>query len=499
MNKEETARRAESLVDEFYEDRKTILARMRAIDPPRPADPEEYSLTVEAARYRDDVTDPVTGEKRPNFKPYPTRSVRTLKKPYETDRPYLLNRRGALTEHFRSDGTGWYRIAQWRGRNWIIDPEGYPLWHVGMNTVTMGSPNQRANALAKYGTPEAWAEAATERLWALGFNAAGGWSDAERLCRVSRPLAQTGILYLLRDYAVTLGVNQKGGGSTYFAGNILPVFDPEFPAFAEETAQRKTAAHKDDPVFWSWMSDNELPVRSDLLRCYLAADPDDPVFTHSLAAAKAFLRRYTGKAEPDEADAADPGAEQEFLFMVYNRYLRVAAQAIRKAAPNQLYAGCRLHSIALRTEGIIRASGYWCDVISLNYYHAWTPADEVLGKISGWTDTPYVITEWYAKGMDACTPESRLTNESGAGWSVHTQRDRGLFYQNFVLRLMEFPQCVGFDWFKYLDNDPDDLHVDLSNRNANKGILRTDLTEYADCVALMDELNHGVYNFLRRD
>jgi len=79
---------------------------------------------------------------------------------------------------------------------------------------------------------------------------------------------------------------------------------------------------------------------------------------------------------------------------------------------------------------------------------------------------PFLVTEFYAKGEDSGMP-----NHTGAGWLVHTQDDRGLFYENFVLALLESRACVGWQWFKYQDNDPDDPHAEASNRDSNKGIV----------------------------
>lgn len=57
-----------------------------------------------------------------------------------------------------------------------------------------------------------------------------------------------------------------------------------------------------------------------------------------------------------------------------------------------------------------------------------------------------------------------MPNHTGAGWLVHAQDDRGLFYENFVLALLASRSCVGWHWFKYQDNDPDDPHAEASNR-----------------------------------
>jgi hypothetical protein len=90
-----------------------------------------------------------------------------------------------------------------------------------------------------------------------------------------------------------------------------------------------------------------------------------------------------------------------------------------------------------------------------------------------------------------------IVNKTGAGWTVRTQDDRGKYYQNYALMLMECKGCAGFDWFKYWDNDPDDLNADLSNRNANKGIIDNDLNEYTDLTDYMKELNDQKYNLIK--
>ena len=106
-----------------------------------------------------------------------------------------------------------------------------------------------------------------------------------------------------------------------------------------------------------------------------------------------------------------------------------------------------------------------------------------------WSGKPVLITEWYVKGEDSGMP-----NTSGAGWIVKTQADRGKFYQNFALGLLESKSCVGFHWFKYRDNDPDDPNADPSNKDSNKGIQNGDYQLYTDLVEKMKEMNDEVYN-----
>jgi hypothetical protein len=86
-----------------------------------------------------------------------------------------------------------------------------------------------------------------------------------------------------------------------------------------------------------------------------------------------------------------------------------------------------------------------------------------------------------------------MANKTGAGWNVKTQRDRGLFYQNFTLALLESRGCVGWHWFKYADNDPANTKADPSNLDSNKGIINCSYKPYTELLDAMQALNAQVY------
>jgi hypothetical protein len=141
-------------------------------------------------------------------------------------------------------------------------------------------------------------------------------------------------------------------------------------------------------------------------------------------------------------------------------------QAIKRYDPNHLYLGSRFYGSDKDKPEIFRAIGPYVDVISVNHYSQWTPD---ISRIRMWereSGRPVLITEWYVKGQD-----SGMGNTTGAGWVVHTQEDRALFYENFTLALLESRVVLGWHWFKYADNDPDDTTADPSNIDSNKGVV----------------------------
>jgi len=127
----------------------------------------------------------------------------------------------------------------------------------------------------------------------------------------------------------------------------------------------------------------------------------------------------------------------------------------------------------------------------VNYYNAWTPDAARLAMWEHEAHKPILITEWYAKGVD-----SGLGNTGGAGWLVKTQCERGEFYENFTLGLLQSKVCVGWQWFKYMDNDPADKASDPSNRDSNKGLLHNRYEPYQPLVDSMKRINQRAYSLI---
>ena len=478
---------AANMVEEWVNDWNDILARGNFEAKLVEEKSEEYERIVDAAPF-------------PHlpYKPMNTRTLDTIVgyEPVEKDEIKYDEYGGCICDK-KFNATGWFHIEEKYGRLWTVDPLGNPFYRRAMVLLTCGaSPNQRKKMLERYGSVENWAEIETKHMREdLGFNALGGWSDMANLSKAENPLALTHIVYFLSNYTRQSGMNNSTGGNTTFVGGVMPVFDPNFESFSDKLAKETIEPYANDPHVYGWMGDNELHAELGLLDFYLCADVNDPWFAYSYATAWTFLRTVTGK---EDVGFDDITSEHRKLFraMIYNRYFRVVSKAIKKYAPNHMFVGCRFLEGCYRDEYVQRTAGKWCDVISLNYYGAWAPESELMQNIQKWSGTPFIITEWYAKGMDVCTPETRLTNESGAGWTVKTQTERGYFYNNFTLKLMECKGCVGFDWFQCWDNDPDNMEADLSNRNSNKGIYDNDGNEYAELADAMRSVNANCYKLI---
>ena len=385
--------------------------------------------------------------------------------------------------------TGFFRVEKSAsGRWWLVDPEGHPYFNIGVAVVspTVGrSETALAARIARYGDEAAWAARTAEELRALGFNGTGAWSADRHLRAGPEPLPYTVVWNFMSGYGRKRGGTYQLPGHIGYPEHAIFVFDPEFPAFCEQHAEN-LAATRDDPYLLGHYSDNELPFRANSLDNFLRLPSDQP----GGRAARDWLSARRG---PGADLAAEPSAEERaaFLELIVDRYFSIVSAAIRRVDPNHLFLGSRLHGQALRQKSVWVAAGRHVDVIAANVYHMWTPDRALFADWAAWSGKPFLVTEWYAKGMD-----SGLTNHSGAGWTVATQAERGKFYQTFTLGLLETPTCVGWHWFRHLDNDPTDLSTDPSNRDSNKGLLNIRYEPYAELTAAMREINERAYRLI---
>lgn len=412
---------------------------------------------------------------------YPTRLLADLPG-FQPDETEELSPYGGLKAQPQR-ATGFFRTEKLGARWWLIDPEG--CRYINMAVVNVSYPRKTAGAPLKEMTPEKWIGSTLDLLRELGFNGAGAWSSTELLSAAPHRVAYTLIWNFMSAYGHQRGGIYQQSGHMGYPHDCIFVFDPEFESFCDRYA-RQLAETKDDPWLLGHFSDNELPFYRRSLDNFLGLPADDP----GKKAADRWLSEWR-KRNPQQKEITD-AARDEFVGFVAERYLALTTAAIRRYDPNHLCLGPRFDNQALKSKGIFIAAGHHLDVVAVNYYRVWQPDPAVTEEWVKLANKPYLVTEWYAKGMD-----SGLPNTSGAGWVVKTQRDRGYFYQNFTLGCLESRGCVGWHWFKYRDNDPSDKSVDPSNTDSNKGLVNLQLQPYRPLADAMREINTQAYAIVR--
>ncbi len=414
--------------------------------------------------------------------------------------------------------TGYFSVERKDGVWWLVTPEGNAFYSIGINHITsngyhapkLGYSPYEKNIIEQYGSSEAWAEEASRRMAAWGFNTIGAWSETE----------------LFTDWPYVLQMNfSRLGGGDWLTGKFPDVFDPEWEDKVRAEALEKAAPLKNDPRLIGYFTDNELHWGPDwrgldtLLEMYFALEAHAPGKRELVrfleerynSNVKLFNRTWMMrvksfddllvKKRPGLPAALARGRRREdvhaFDELVAERYFKVATDALRDADPNHLVLGSRFHALGV-SHGIIRAAGKYNDVVSINYYSRLTWLVEGIGLILGYvtmddwmadyhsvSGRPLMITEFSFRAMD-----SGLPNTKGAPVTVLTQKGRANNFEEYARSCLDSPYFVGYHWFNYMD-EPKSGRFD--GENSNYGIVNEMDVPYDVLVERMGEINGQAY------
>jgi len=287
----------------------------------------------------------------------------------------------------------------------------------------------------------------------------------------------TVIWNFMSSYGIKVGGVYQRSGHVGYPNGCIYVFDKAFEEYCDEYAQRLHEL-EDDPFLLGYFSDNEMPWQLEMLDRYLELKNSDEGYI----AATAWLK---GQGV-NRTQITDP-IREAFVEYAAEKYFGIVKQAIRKHDRNHMYLGSRFHGPALDLKPLFKAAKKHADIISINWYWEWSPSREKMENWKQWAGRPFIISEFYAKGMD-----SGMGNTSGAGWVVETQRDRGYFYQNFAFGLLKHSNCVGWHWHRYMDNSLGAMQ-DPSNVDSNKGIVTSSYEPHQNLISEMAIMNADVY------
>ena len=393
---------------------------------------------------------------------------------------------------------GFFRVRKINGRWWMIDPLGNLFLSKAVAVFSPGSSDRQKAALAeKFGSNASWAASESQYLMDNGFNSLGAWSTTYISNRnnVPQKMPYTVIVNPMSTYNGTLkasGTEAEGFSKAGWEGypyDFAFVFDSGFDTQVEKSLAT-ISQYANDPYCIGYFIDNEIPWKDYALERCLTKWPSTHI-NHQKA--QEWLDARKGKAGCTISDATTAD-KKAFIAYCLGVYLEKVTTAMKKYDPNHLFLGCRFNqwSYELVNEEIFKTAGQYMDIISINHYQKWEPDAEAMRNWEAWSGKPFFVTEFYTKGED-----SGLGNTTGAGWHVRTQEDRGLFYENFVIKLIESGVCVGWHWFTYQDNDPTSTSSDSSNIDSNKGMVTWDFQRYSPLVEHMKALNSCTYNLTK--
>ena len=412
-------------------------------------------------------------------------------------------------------GTGFFRVEQAGDRWRFVDPAGNPFFSTGMCSVSakgnyapaLGYSPYHENIMALYGSEEAWAEKARDRLDAWGFNTIA--SGDEYIKAMGLP------------YTLNLGM----AGANWQTGEIPDYFSDEWKERIDRIGREKVVPVKDQHNLIGFFLDNELHwgpdwrKLSDLFDEYCAMPFDSPgkralvqflqeryesdikafniAWGSSFESFEEILHVSSLGLRPCSARARDDRAA--FTYVVADRYFRLCHEAVRRYDEHHLILGARFQSWLTPRE-VVEACVPYVDVVSANQYFArplLLPAVFAMEAILGFvtpvnalrefyeiTGRPILISEFHFRAWDSGLPNHKPPPLLFP--VLPTQKGRANCFEAATRWFIGKPYSVGYHWFAYSDQ-PETGRFD--GENSNIGVVNEMDEPYEVLVERMAEIN----------
>ncbi|WP_294482305.1 beta-galactosidase [uncultured Victivallis sp.] len=429
--------------------------------------------------------------------------------------PRTWDRFGGWADGPQLKATGFFRTEKYRGKWYLVDPEGKLFFSNGVNAVNLSDYFRvtsdeakafqtavngnheiefiRRNLIRKYGREfeTVYPEVFRRRMQSWGLNTIGNWSDA-LIYRNSRT-----------PYTMELRLSGVPWIRNKAKHSRMPdVWDPECrKKIAELPTLPKNRFAVNDPFCIGFFICNEIPFgnRDDVARAIWESPGS--------AARQEWNRRLREQYEAIEKLNAAWGcsfssreeaqqssevprnmtAECRADFNRFNdatveEFFKLCRDTIRRNAPNQLYLGSRLFCNDYFAQERNAIAGKYCDVVSYNIYGYTIAgfAPEGLG------DVPVLNTEYHFGVRDRGMFSAEL---SPAG---KTQQDRAAALKDYWRTLLRNPRMVGAHWFLYQDQ-PLTGRWHWGGENFAVGLVDGTDTPYDVLVNTLRELGETMY------
>jgi agarase len=424
---------------------------------------------------------------------------------------------GIADDCFR--GSGFFRVGEYDGVFWLVDPDGGRFLSKGVNTVCF-DPDQVRNTnrapyadrcREKYGSRHIWRVSVANRLAGWKFNTLGCWSDELVASAGSSPLATTPTTALGASFRL------------HRRDEIFPdVFDPAFSGHIRESAKNFCTKRRNEAGLLGTFVDNELYWSPDwrgadeVLTLFLNLPAHRPGRVAAIIRLEERYRDFSqfnavwrtparsweqlgtighveapffrmppgglNDALETKANLANPARAafsadcDAFVAVVAEQYFQLCVSAIRAADPNHLVIGSRFGYQP--QPNVIAAAGRYLDVVSFNCYDF-----DASGVIDAYAASgkPCLISEFSFRGDDAGLP-----NTHGAGPRVASQIERAQCFERYVSAALRKPAVVGYHWFEHADQPAEGR---FDGENSNFGTVTIEDEAYAELTETMTRVN----------
>jgi hypothetical protein len=352
-----------------------------------------------------------------------------------------------------------WSLAVRDGASWLVTPCGDRFFSLGVNVLDGGYAEREKGGKVWYSwkafAPSLtdWTAETRRRLFAWGFNSAGGWALPPETLKLP-----------------TI-VNLELGRRARF--HWFDPFDPETETRMNALARELVLPYRGSPYRIGYFSDNEVGWWAGALFVFYSSKPASSytkqrwvelLRRHYAGDWARFAADFVAPAGVDswntllaatERTRMRPGGEgihavREWTGLVADHYYTLAERAIRAADPDALYFGDRLP--IYYDPAAVRAMAPHVDAIATNYNvdssDGWI-ADyffDGLRKLSG--GKPLLVSEWFFAAR-----ENRTGNRNnGHLMTVATQDQRARGAAAATVNFAAIPEIVGAHWFQYYDH-----------------------------------------------
>ncbi|NIP27640.1 MAG: beta-agarase [Phycisphaerae bacterium] len=446
--------------------------------------------------------------------------------------PADRNKYGGWTAGPKLKTTSFFRVQKYKGKWWLVDPQGRLFWSHGIDCVrsTNATPISdrehyyrnlpkadslfstfysrgswaphgyykdhspyrtydfsRANFLRKYGPDwqQKFADITHRRLKSWGINTIANWSDPK--------------IYLMRKtpYVATISYSARNiEGSQGYWGKFYDVFDPSFRQSLRRRLEREKDTSAGDPWCLGYFVHNELSWgdETSLAVAALISPPDQPakkVFVEDLKSKYKSIDKLnnawgtnhkTWNALLQSTEAQDKKKAHNDLIAFYTKtaetYFKTIREEVKKIAPNQLYMGCRF---AWVNDLAARAATKFCDIVSYNRYRYSVENHRLPDDI----DMPIIIGEFHFGALDRGMFHTGLRKTAN-------QQDRADKYKSYVQGALRNPYIVGTHWFQYKDQATTGRG---DGENYQIGFIDICDKPYPETIKACREVGHIMYEY----
>ena len=382
---------------------------------------------------------------------------------------------GGIKKVGKYNASGFFRTQKIEDKWWLIDPNGYPFWSIGVTGAGKGNPTKILNKEFLFSDISDEIDILSSINSNLIYNKRGinyynlnlnrkygaNWEEVHRDVTIGRfknwginTFGAWSIVQNKSDIPYTLVASTK----KHNIGKIKNAIDPFDPQFLIDLKNNlnNLKNHNNDPWLIGlfvhneihWGKNIEIPI--ELLKLsnspgrkalesyfqtkYSSIKEMNQLWSSNYKSFKDINHQIDIKNQKVRSDLKD------FFEFYVDYYFKIIVREFRKVFPNHLYLGCRLYEKTHGNKIVRKIASKYCDVLSYNIYKYSLDDFDFFKNLN----KPVIIGEFhFGTGTHGVW---------GTGLRVaYSLEQQAELYKQFVYEASMNPAIVGAHWFQWTD------------------------------------------------